>query len=351
MHPERSPFRHKLIVSLLLLFVAGFCGQSSFAVTQIDYRLLDCRRTAELEKEIEQAASEGYRASLLVKSVLVGNEIIAVMTREAGQNSGRRFQYRLVATSKTSTAEKEMNQAAAEGFYYKASTVQSTTFGGAQTVFLMEKELASPPSSLELKLLAATRTNTIREELQAATNQGFRVEDIVYGATAWGGAETIVILSRPRGVTTARYQYQILDSTPTTVEPGFVFKGVGSGFKSDFYVMEKDLSHPADKVEYKVYSAMSLSKIDENLRAALQEGFRCVGVYNLSTSGGLGFRNSIFMMAKGGTAAGNWEQQFIHASSTSRFQQELSNWAAQGYELVGFSAWHNIEAVLIKAKQ
>jgi hypothetical protein len=322
MHPESSPFHHKLIVSLLLLLVAGFCSQPLFAATQIDYRLLDCRRTAELEKEIEQAASEGFRASLLVKSVLVGNEMLAVMTREAGQSSGRHFQYRVLATSKTSTGEKEMNQAAAEGFYYKASTVQSTTFGGDQTIFLMEKDLASPPSSIDLKLLATTRINTMREELQAATNQGFRVEDIVYGATSWGGAETIAILSRPKGVTTARFQYQILDSMPTAVEPGFVFKGVSSGFKGDVYLMEKDLSHPADKVEYKAFSAMRLSKIEENLRAALQEGFRCIGVYNLSTGGSLGFRNSIFMMAKGGTAAGSWEQQFIHTSRTTRFQQE-----------------------------
>jgi hypothetical protein len=282
---------------------------------------------------------------------LGGNEVLAVMTRGAGQASERRFQYRLLATTKTSTGEQEMRQAAAEGFYYKASTVQSTTFGGDQTVFLMEKDLAAPPSSYELKLLATTRINTMREELQAATDQGFRVEDVVYGDTRWGGAETIAILSRPKGVTTARYQYQILDSTPNGVEPGFAFKGVSSGFKGEVYVMEKDLSHPAEKVDYQVVSAMRLSKIEENLQTALKEGFRCVGVYNLSTDKITGVRKPIFMLAKGGTAAGIWDQQFIHTKKTSTFQQELSNWAAKGYELVGFSAWNTIEAVLIKPKQ
>ena len=71
-----------------------------------EYRILATNRTSTMQKELNQAAEEGFRLEAVMggDTAFGGSEVVAVVGRSRA--SGGRFLYRLLATSKTSTMQK-----------------------------------------------------------------------------------------------------------------------------------------------------------------------------------------------------------------------------------------------------
>ena len=90
-----------------------------------------------------------------------GSEVVVVMQRLP--DSMPRFEYRLLATSRTSTMQKELQAAGDAGFSYRGQAVFSTLFGGDEPILILERDrdLASP-SLFEYRLLATNRTSTMK---------------------------------------------------------------------------------------------------------------------------------------------------------------------------------------------
>src|SRR5881409_901227 len=82
----------------------------------VEYRVLATSKTSTMEKELNEAAEAGFRFQAVMggDTAIGGSEVVAVMSR-SGAAKGR-FGYRLLATSKTSTMEKELQEAADAGF-------------------------------------------------------------------------------------------------------------------------------------------------------------------------------------------------------------------------------------------
>ena len=68
-----------------------------------------------MQKEMNDAAASGFRYGGVMggETTFGGSEVVVVMTK-GGPASGR-FEYRLLATSKTSTMQREMQDAADAG--------------------------------------------------------------------------------------------------------------------------------------------------------------------------------------------------------------------------------------------
>ena len=123
---------------------ASSCGQSEMVlflerVTQgpdtYKYKLLATTRTGTMEKELNQAARDGYRLlprTITAKEGFLTNEIVSVL--ELAPKSGKRYEYRLLATSRTGTLQKEVTQAEADGF------VLVGLVGRGENMVIMEKE-------------------------------------------------------------------------------------------------------------------------------------------------------------------------------------------------------------------
>jgi len=47
-------------------------------------------------------------------------------------------------------------------------------------------------------LIATSKTSTLEKELKEVADQGFQAIDLTVGKTALGGSETVVITRRPR---------------------------------------------------------------------------------------------------------------------------------------------------------
>ncbi|MGH9896576.1 MAG: hypothetical protein ACREA0_32170, partial [bacterium] len=98
----------------------------------------------------------------------------------------------------TSTMQKEMQEAGDAGFEYRGQTVFETGFGGDEVVVILERdgEVGSPPR-FEYRLLATKKTSTMRKELQEAAAQGFLFVGVTVSRTRFGGTEVVTILRRP----------------------------------------------------------------------------------------------------------------------------------------------------------
>jgi hypothetical protein len=94
--------------------------------------------------------------------------------------------------------QKELQEASDAGFEYVGQTVFSSTFGGKEVVVIMERDKASKAKSYEYKLLATNRTGTMQKELQEAGDAGFDLVGLTVGSTAMGGSEIVSILRRVR---------------------------------------------------------------------------------------------------------------------------------------------------------
>ena len=105
-----------------------------------------------------------------------------------------RYQYRLLATSKTSTMQKELQEAADAGFDYRGQTVFNSAFGGAEVVVILEKDLDEESTYYAYKLIATKKTSTLQKELIEAGIEGYEFVGFTVSKSRFGGAELIVIL-------------------------------------------------------------------------------------------------------------------------------------------------------------
>lgn len=81
--------------------------------------------------------------------------------------------YRVLATSKTSTMQKEMQEAGDAGFHFVAVMGGETAVGGKEAVVLMEK-MSEDTTKYSYRLLATTKTSTLhstsREMIRAGVS-------------------------------------------------------------------------------------------------------------------------------------------------------------------------------------
>ena len=194
---------HRTTTGLLLLFLMsasstpmadGRLGLAAQAVagSAIEHRVLATRKTSTMENELNEAAEAGFRFQAVMggETAFGGKEVVVVVSRAATTRG--RYAYKLLATQKTSTMQKELQEAADRGFHYRGQTVFSTSFGGEEVVVILERD-KDEPESFEYKLLATTRTSTLEKELQAAGSAGYELVGMTVGETAFGGKELVAI--------------------------------------------------------------------------------------------------------------------------------------------------------------
>ncbi|MFN0109879.1 MAG: hypothetical protein ACKVZH_13575 [Blastocatellia bacterium] len=164
----------------------------------IEYKLLATNKTSSMEREMNAVSAEGYRfeGTMGGETANGGNEIVVIMSRRASSSS-ERLQYKLLATNKTSTMQKELTEAGANGFSYVGQSVYSSTFGGKEVIVILERN-DKVKTTYEYKLQATTRTSTMQKELNAVGGDGFQFCGITVAETAFGGKEVVSIMRRVR---------------------------------------------------------------------------------------------------------------------------------------------------------
>ncbi|MGE0361147.1 MAG: hypothetical protein AB7R67_10495 [Vicinamibacterales bacterium] len=170
------------------------------ALAQVGYRVIATNKTSTAEKEMNEAADAGFRFGGVMggDTVFGGSEVVTVMHREPGAEAGR-FAYRLLATNRTSTMQKEMQEAGDAGYEYRGQTVFKTLFGGKEAVVILERDRnVKDRPAFEYRLLATSKTSTMQKELGEAGEAGYQFVGLTVADTALGGAEVVTILRKVR---------------------------------------------------------------------------------------------------------------------------------------------------------
>jgi methylglyoxal synthase len=181
-------------------------GISASAIAQeakpplMEYKLLATSKTSTMEKELNQAADAGFQFEGVMggDTAFGGKEVVSILSRPVGEAKAR-YQYKLLATNKTGTMQKEMAEGAASGFVYRGQTVTDSLFGGREVIVIMERDHSQTAAVVEYKLLATSKTGTMQKELSEVAAAGYRYRGVTVAATSFGGSEVVVITERALG--------------------------------------------------------------------------------------------------------------------------------------------------------
>jgi hypothetical protein len=166
---------------------------------EFEYKLLATNRTSTMEKEMNEGASAGYQFAEVISgdTFFGGSEALVVMIRARDANHKPRYDYKLLATSKTSTMQKELQEAGDAGFEHRGQSVFKKTFG-TEVMVILERDNEVKPRSWEYKLLATRKTSTMQKEVMEAAAAGYQFVGFSSGSTFFGGNEVVTIMRRPR---------------------------------------------------------------------------------------------------------------------------------------------------------
>ena len=187
-----------LLVGLMTVSLGITAQSDESAQSQFEYKLLATSKTSTMEKELNQAADAGFRFEGVMggDTSFGGKEVVSILSRPVGKVIKARYQYKLLATSRTSTMQKEMAEAASAGFTYRGQTVTDSTFGGREVIVIMERDIESSGAIAEYRLLATSKTGTMQKELSEVAEAGYRFRGVTVAKTAFGGSEVVVITER-----------------------------------------------------------------------------------------------------------------------------------------------------------
>lgn len=204
--------------------------------TQVhDYLLLDTVRTKTLQKELNEAAGKGYELAA-ISSYGANN---ALMEKHSARAMPVTDRYLLLATHRTSTMQKEINEAIAKGYVVTAGS------GGDELMIIMEKAAKAP----EYLLLATTRTTTLEKEINEAAARSFRPLP-----------RTLVAITRQRSM---------------------------FGFAPDETAILMEKVAQSEAFTYKIIGTTRVGTFKKELAQAAAEGFEMIG-FTLSYSEQLG---------------------------------------------------------------
>jgi hypothetical protein len=194
-------FSRLLLTTLVLLgsFVLVSAQEQTKPRIEFEYKLLATSRTTTMEKEMNDASAEGYRFLEVISgdTFFGGAEALVVMIRPKEDYFRGRFAYRLLATTKTSTMQRELQEAADEGYEHRGQSVFKKTLG-TEVMVILERDNKLKPKLWEYKLLATKKTSTMQKEVMEAAAEGYQFVAFSTGSTFFGGSEVVTIMRRPR---------------------------------------------------------------------------------------------------------------------------------------------------------
>ena len=305
-HHQRLPWPATILLSIVLLSGQMAAGrlprQDQPAAPTQEFLFIDTRDASTLEKELNSQAQLGWRLDRLPKSSLA-NSMGALLTRA---EAGKQYQYKVLATRRVSTIEKEFTQAAAEGWEFRGllsrfdfgdMMMMAFTHVGGESFMVMEREVGETKRRFEYRLLSAQREKTIQRELDQAVAEGYLPLAIAVGQDT-GGA--MVLLG-----------------------PQFVFN----------VVLSRSIESPdADKgrYEYRFLRTAKVNTLDKEMNQAAKEGFR----YYLSTPP----LAVLMRREKENPAKGRYEYHLLATLKKATMEKEMNEQGALGYHYVATGA-------------
>src|SRR5690242_8272908 len=100
-----TPFTRKIFrkQTLLLLVMLAAAGTAVFGQQRYEYKVIATNKTSTMQKEMSEAADAGYHLEKVMggNTEFGGSEVVVVMSKDSAESNSGRYVYKLLATSKT----------------------------------------------------------------------------------------------------------------------------------------------------------------------------------------------------------------------------------------------------------
>ncbi|HWS53756.1 MAG TPA: hypothetical protein VN228_06510 [Pyrinomonadaceae bacterium] len=182
-----------LALALLCALAAGAPAQEKAKADKVaidadqNYLVLSTKRIQTMEKELDEVSAKGFR-------VLYGGPTesldMALFLQRVGEPGRPAYSYKVLATSRLKTMEKELNEAARGGFRMLPRTaIFKRGLLTVELVMLMERA-PQADRNYEYKLASAGKESKLHKKIEEAIAQGFTPLTIITGG------EHIVVMEK-----------------------------------------------------------------------------------------------------------------------------------------------------------
>ncbi len=256
------------------------------SIPDYSFRLLGTTLTGTLQKELAGAAEQGQRVAGMVMrqedagSMSSQHMVIVEKAAEGGDrpagagasNADARQRYRLLATERTSTMQKELNESAAAGYRILAASRTSRT----ELAMLLEK--SQLPTNYEYQLVACARMATLEKELNEVAAKGYRlVPESVVGKRGTKGGWRGALIGSPLPAVLGEIDQFVADEVTAVAEK---------------------VADAEGRYRYLVLATERTSTMQKEISQAASEGFKPVAITG-RPQGGDFLANVITIMEKG----------------------------------------------------
>jgi hypothetical protein len=295
--------------------------------------VLDTIRTKTLQRELDQAAAAGYR-------VAFGDPTHNILILE---KTAKKYEYRVLQGLKD-----RINTAAAEGF-----GAIPTTFSGDMykpTAVILEKS-PSTSSAHDYMPVATVRTGSLQKELNEAAAKGYELAAI----STYGANTVLMEKSSPAAPVVAdRYLLLATARVPTmrneineAASKGYAVVA-GSGGDELIVIMERaETPH-----EYLLLSNSGTTGLEEGINEAAARGFRplprtLLALTRERSMFGLAPDQTSIVMEKI-TGPGAFTYKIIGTKRVGTFKKELDQAANEGFEMIAFTLSYHEQVGLLR---
>jgi len=146
---------------------------------------------------MNQAAANGFRYSHFVggDTSFGGNEVVVIMSKPIHTPTEPLRNYQVISAALTSNLEKDLKRAGDDGLEFKASVMFHEGAGSTQPVCILERTVGSN-RKYSYRVLATARTSTMQKELQQAGLDGFNLLGVTFSKTLVGVEQVVAILAK-----------------------------------------------------------------------------------------------------------------------------------------------------------
>lgn len=249
-----------------------------------------------------------------------------VMAQGCGQ-----FEYKLVATFKASTLEKELNELAKQGFQVK---LEAQAIGLATFTMLLARERNSSQAAprYEYKTINLAQFKKQGKNLQT---QGYIVRTVMLPSTWAVGASSPVILLEHEIGTEGRYEFDFIVSPKENKLQTILDNANSSGFVpivmlGGLIVLRRDLRNPAaemGKREYRLLETYKIGTLQKEMNEAAQDGFRL----HVTT----GFNSTLMSRDYKPQESSHYEYQLAPVRPSESSVTQLNKLSSQGFVFRG----------------
>jgi hypothetical protein len=290
-----------------------------------DYVFLDTLKTGTMAKELDAAGRDGFvvhSASMLC---------LLLQRTDAGPHT-----YRLVATTRESTLEQELDDLGAQGFHVVPQSVME--FAGEWLVVLEQQsaggrfayDVVKGDDQVEVKLNALRRQGGSllgvvgkppgQMRLLPSNPSPVLIVERAVGAAESGGSD------RQYRIASTQKSSSLLKEVAELAAQGF--RPIGAGHMT--IVMERDPGAAPEKVEYQMVGVMRLGTLEREVNALAATGFRVAPRAAFVRENG---ELVVFLRRPAGIAV-PYQYTFLRADSAT-IDAELRRHAGEGRVPVG----------------